>query len=85
MGINIYYKLYSKLKKIENFKVFKNKLKVVSYKTVFVLYKSFLVTMIDGRSVIGVSFDMIRKYTDGLCTAIFTECVMFWLTWVFGG
>jgi hypothetical protein len=44
--------------------------------------------MIDGSSVIRVSFDTIWKYIDGLCTVIFTKRVMIcfiWLIYVFGG
>jgi hypothetical protein len=41
MGIKIHDTLPYKLKRIENVKVLKNKLKVIYYKTIFILYKSF--------------------------------------------
>jgi hypothetical protein len=44
--------------------------------------------MIDGSLVIGVSFDMIRKYIDCLWTVVCTKYMMFCFTWqtcVFGG
>jgi hypothetical protein len=62
MGIKIHNNLPSGLKRKGNFKVLKINQKVISYRTVFILYKSFLVTMRDGSVVIPVSFDMIEKY-----------------------
>jgi hypothetical protein len=76
MGIKIHNNLASELKWVENFNVFKNKLKSY-YKTIFIPYESFLVTMIDGSLVIQVSFVMIQKYIDGLWTVIFTNMWFF--------
>jgi hypothetical protein len=75
VGIKIH-NLPSELKRVENFEVFKNKLKSY-YETAFILYKSVFVTMTDSSFVTEVSLDMIGKYTDGLWTVIFTKCVMF--------
>jgi hypothetical protein len=82
MGIKIHNNLPFKLKRIGNFKVFKNKLKTYYYKTVFILCKSFLVTMIDGSLVTRVSLDMIQKYIDGIWSVIFSKCVMLCFTWL---
>jgi hypothetical protein len=41
MGIKIHNKLPFELKRMENFKIFRNQLKVIYYKTVFILYKTF--------------------------------------------
>jgi hypothetical protein len=85
MGIKIH-NLPFELKRIENFKVFKNKLR--SYLKLFLfLQELFLVTTIDGSLVTCVSLDMIRKYTDGLWSVIFTKRAMLcftWLSWVCG-
>jgi hypothetical protein len=86
MGIKIRNNLPFELKRIENLRF----LKIKNYlcKTVFILYKSLLITTIDSSLVILVSFDMIRKYINGLWTVIFTKCVMacfICLTYVFGG
>jgi hypothetical protein len=89
MGIKIHNNLPFELKRTENFKVFKNKLKSYLLQNCFYsLQGFFLATIIDGGLVIQVSFNMIRKYIDGLWTVIFTKRVMLcftWLTYVFGG
>jgi hypothetical protein len=63
-------------------------MKKLSITKIFLFSARVLVTMIDGSLVLPVSFDIIRKCIDGLCTVIFTERVIFcftWLTCVFGG
>jgi hypothetical protein len=82
MGIKIH-NLPSELKRIENFKVFKNKLKSYLLQNCFYsLQEFFLVTLIDGSLVIQVSFDMIREYIAGLWTVIFTKHMIFCFTWL---
>jgi hypothetical protein len=66
MGIKICNNLPLELKRIESFKVFKNKLKNFLLQKCFILHKFFSVTMMDGSLVTRVSFDMIWQYTDGL-------------------
>jgi hypothetical protein len=78
--------LTSELKRIENCKGFKNKLKLFITK-LFLFYTRVLVTT-NGNLVIPVSFDMIQKCINGVRTAIFAKCVTMlcftWLTCVFG-
>jgi hypothetical protein len=82
MGIQIHNNLPSELKRIKNFKVFKNKLKSYLIQNCFnSLQEYFLVTMINGSTVIQVSLDMIWKHIDGLWTAILTH-VMLCFTWL---
>jgi hypothetical protein len=45
MGIKLHNNLPTEIKRIDNFKNFKNKLNFFYYKTAFILYKSFLVIL----------------------------------------
>jgi hypothetical protein len=87
MGIKIHNNLPLEIKRIENVKVFKNKLKSYLLQNCFHSLQELLVTMMGGSLVTRVSLDMIRKCIDGLWTVIFTKHVMIcftWLTCVFG-
>jgi hypothetical protein len=74
--------LPSELKRIGNCKVFKNKLKSYLLQNCFYSLQKFLVTMVDDSLVIRVSFNIIRKYIDGLWSVIFTKCMVLCFTWL---
>jgi hypothetical protein len=78
MGIKIH-NLPSELKRVENFKVFKNKFKSYLLQNCFYSLQEL---MIDGSLVTPVSFDMIRKCINGLRSVIFTKRVMLCFTWL---
>jgi hypothetical protein len=72
MGIKIHNNLPSELRRIENFKVFKNKLKSYLLQNFLFSRGVFLVTMIDGGFVIRVSFDVILKHIQGVSGRVTT-------------
>jgi hypothetical protein len=82
MGTKMGNNLPVELKRIENFKVFKNKLKSYLLQNCFYSLQEFIITMIDSSWVIRVSFDMIRKYIDGLWSVVLTKLAMFCFTWL---
>jgi hypothetical protein len=80
MGIKIHNNLAFRFKRIVNLKVFKNKFKSYLLQNCFYSLRELFLVTIDGSFVIRVCFDKIRKYTDGLCTVIFTKYVMLCFT-----
>jgi hypothetical protein len=67
-------RLLPELKRIEYFKVFKNKLKIYLLQNCFYsLQEFFLVSVMDGSLVAQVSFDAVWMYIDGIsvCVALY--------------
>jgi hypothetical protein len=73
MGIKIHNSLPPELKRIENFKVFKNKLKSDLLQNCFYSLQEFLATMMDSSLVARVSFDVVWMNIDGIsvCVALY--------------
>jgi hypothetical protein len=74
MGIKIHNSLPPDLKRIENFKVFENKLKSYLLQNCFYSLQKFLVTTMDGDLVAQVGFDVmwmnIRRWYKCMCCFI---------------